>query len=136
MFGGSPTPEVREELSGIMADFHPAGFRLMAAASAHADTRDLLRNIRVPTLLIWGESDKRSPVSVAYHMRDAIPGARLAVIAGAGHVCNLEKPTQFNTIVRDFCLHLTPGGNLGDLWIGNDCTSSNIARSTRGIKGI
>jgi pimeloyl-ACP methyl ester carboxylesterase len=43
-------------------------------------------------------------MTVAHQMHDAIPGARLAVIAGAGHVSNLEEPAQFNTEVREFCL--------------------------------
>ena len=104
MFSDSSTQEIQEELATIMSDFHPVGFRLMATALAHADTRDLLPNIRVPSLLLWGDADKRSPMSVAYQIRDAIPRARLEVISGAVHVSNLEKPTHFNTIVRDFCL--------------------------------
>jgi pimeloyl-ACP methyl ester carboxylesterase len=43
-------------------------------------------------------------MTVAHQMRDAIPGARLSVIAGAGHVSNLEAPAQFNAEVRAFCL--------------------------------
>jgi pimeloyl-ACP methyl ester carboxylesterase len=87
-----------------MADFHPLGFRLMATALADADTRDLLPTIRVPTLLIWGDADARSPMAVAHQFHDAIPGARLAVIPGAGHVSNLEDPVRFDAQVRDFCL--------------------------------
>ena len=104
MFSQSPTQEVREELARIMSDFHPIGFRLMATALANADTRDLLPTIGVPTLLVWGDQDARSPLTVAHQMRDAIPGARLAVISGAGHVSNLERPAQFGAEVRDFCL--------------------------------
>jgi pimeloyl-ACP methyl ester carboxylesterase len=37
-------------------------------------------------------------------MRDAIPGARLTLIAAAGHISNLEAPAQFDAAVRDFCL--------------------------------
>jgi len=107
MFGASPTQEVREELAGIMADFHPAGFRLMATALAHADTRELLPTIRVPTLLLWGDADARSPMTVAHQLHDAIPGARLAAIPGAGHVSNLEAPERFNAEVRDFCLSVS-----------------------------
>lgn len=107
MFSESPRPEVRDELVRIMSDFHPTGFRLMATALAGADTRDLLPNIRVPTLLIWGDADARSPMAVAHQLRDAIPGARLAVIPGAGHVSNLEEPVQFNAAVRDFCLSVS-----------------------------
>jgi pimeloyl-ACP methyl ester carboxylesterase len=104
MFGASPRQEVRDELAGITADFHPVGFRLMATALAHADTRDLLPTILVPTLLIWGDADARSPLTVAHQLHDAIPGARLAVIPGAGHVSNLEEPARFNAEVRNFGL--------------------------------
>jgi len=102
MFSDSPPPGVREELAAIMADTHPIGFRLMARALALGDTRDLLPGIRVPTLLVWGDADKRAPMNVAYQLRDAIPGAKLAVIAGAGHVSNLERPAAFNDVVRRF----------------------------------
>lgn len=103
MFSESPSQEVREELAAIMADFHPGGFRLMATALAHADTRDLLPTIQVPTLLIWGDADARSPMPVAQQFLAAIAGAQLALISGAGHVSNLERSAQFNGLVRDFC---------------------------------
>jgi pimeloyl-ACP methyl ester carboxylesterase len=104
MFSESPKPQVRKELARIMFDFHPNGFRLMATALARADTRDLLPEIRVPTLLIWGDADARSPMAVAHQIRDAVPGSRLAVIRGAGHVSNLEEPARFTAETRDFCL--------------------------------
>jgi pimeloyl-ACP methyl ester carboxylesterase len=107
MFSESPRQEVREELARIMSDFHPIGFRLMATALAHADTRELLQSIRAPTLLVWGDADARSPMTVAHQMRDAIPGARLAVIAEAGHVSNLEQPAQFDAEVRNFCMSVS-----------------------------
>jgi pimeloyl-ACP methyl ester carboxylesterase len=103
MFGPFAPQETRDELARIMSDFHPVGFRLMATALAHADTRDLLPTIQVPTLLVWGDADARSPLTVAHEMRDAISGAQLAVIPGAGHVSNLENPARFDAEVRDFC---------------------------------
>jgi pimeloyl-ACP methyl ester carboxylesterase len=103
MFSDSPPQKAHEWLAAIMSDFHPIGFRLMALASAQVDTRDLLPNIKVPTLLIWGEADKRSPLSIGYQLRDTVPAARLAVISGAGHVSNLEAPAAFNTEVLAFC---------------------------------
>ena len=107
MFSDSPTQEQGEELASIMADFHPVGFKLMAQALAIADTRKLLPNIQVPTLLVWGGADKRSPLRVAHQMHNAISGAKLEIIGGAGHNSNLEKPDQFNMIVSDFCLSLS-----------------------------
>ena len=104
MHSESAANEVRDGLASIMSSFHPLGFRLMALSSAQLDTRDALPKIRVPTLLLWGEADTRSPVSVADEIRGAIPGARLAVISGAGHLSNFEAPAQFNAEVRDFCL--------------------------------
>jgi pimeloyl-ACP methyl ester carboxylesterase len=103
MFGAVATRETREELASIMSDFHPDGFRLMARALAESDTRGLLPNIEAPTLLIWGDADARSPVAVAQQFRDAIPGAQLAILSGAGHVSNLEAPKLFDAEVRRFC---------------------------------
>jgi pimeloyl-ACP methyl ester carboxylesterase len=37
-------------------------------------------------------------------MHNAIHGAKLEVITGAGHVSNMERPEQFNKIVKEFCL--------------------------------
>jgi pimeloyl-ACP methyl ester carboxylesterase len=102
MLSASPPENVRTGLASIMADFHPSGFRLMAAALARADTREILPGIRVPTLLIWGDSDVRSPLSVAHQMHDAIPDSALMVIPKAGHVSNLERPTEFNQGIRDW----------------------------------
>ncbi len=84
-----------------MSGFHPPGFRLMATASA-VDTREVLPTIQVPTLLVWGDADVRSSLDVARQLSDAIPGARLVVIPGAGHVCNLEAPERFNAELRAF----------------------------------
>ncbi len=107
MFGDAATPEVRNELGDIMSAFHPAGLRLMATTLAHADTREFLLRINVPTLLIWGDADKRSPLAVGQAIRDAIAAARLEIIPGAGHLSNLERAAEFNTMVRNFCLSLS-----------------------------
>jgi pimeloyl-ACP methyl ester carboxylesterase len=109
MHSESATEEVREGLARILSAFHPVGFRLMGLSSAASDTRDLLPEIRVPTLLVWGEADARSPMSVAHQFHDAIPRARLAVIPGAGHVSNFEAPARFNAEVRNFCLSGSAG---------------------------
>ena len=70
---------------------------------AAADQRDLLPRIAVPTLLIWGESDVRSPLRVARQFERAIPDAKLVVIPACGHVSHLERPERFNEAVREFC---------------------------------
>ena len=78
------------------------------AAAAHkgrGERRDhlpFLPHIHVPTLIIVGEEDFFTPEPIARLMSDAIPGARLAVIAGAGHLPNMEKPEAFNEAVYNF----------------------------------
>jgi pimeloyl-ACP methyl ester carboxylesterase len=111
MFSDTPKQETKDVLCKIMSDTHPKGFRLMATALAIADTRTFLPSIKVPTLLIWGELDKRSPISVSHQMHHAIHGAKLEIIAGAGHVSNMERPEQFNTIVKEFCLSVAGKGS-------------------------
>jgi pimeloyl-ACP methyl ester carboxylesterase len=89
-------------MSEVVSDFHPLGFRLMAKSLADTDTTDILPNIRVPTLILWGDDDRRSPMNIAEQLRDAIPEAELAVIAKAGHISNMEQPA-FDAQVRRFC---------------------------------
>ena len=103
MFTDAAPRGLREELSVILSEFHPVGFRLMSFSSAEMDTSALLPGIAVPTLVLWGEDDRRSPIRVAEQLHAAIPGAELAIIPNAGHLSNMEQPDAFNTHVRRFC---------------------------------
>jgi pimeloyl-ACP methyl ester carboxylesterase len=90
-------------MAAVVSAFHPAGFRQMAESLAEADTTDLLEQIAVPVLLLWGDADRRSPVDVARHFASRVSGGELVLIPGAGHVSNMEKPEEFNAAVRGFC---------------------------------
>lgn len=103
LFAGQPPAEFVPLLDAMAADVRPESLRVALSAMAEADQRDLLGHIAVPTLLVWGEQDARSPLSVAQQFEQAIPDARLTVIPGAGHLSNLERPDEFNQIVRTFC---------------------------------
>lgn len=103
MFTDAARADVLKEMSAIIADFHPLGFRLMARSLAVSDTTDVLPTIMAPTLVLWGDDDRRSSMSIAERLRNAIPNSRLAVIAQAGHVSNMEQPARFNAHVSDFC---------------------------------
>jgi pimeloyl-ACP methyl ester carboxylesterase len=92
-----------EAFGASMLGFHPVGFRAMARASAE-DLRDVLPNIKVPTLLVYGDRDVRAPLTVAEDLHAAIPGSTLVVLPGAGHVCNIEAPEEFTRAVRTFLL--------------------------------
>lgn len=69
---------------------------------ARPDTFDIIREIRLPTLVIHGMEDALIPLSEAERIRDFIPGAHLVTIPAAGHLPNLEQPVLFNQAVRKF----------------------------------
>jgi pimeloyl-ACP methyl ester carboxylesterase len=108
LFAGGPPARVVPLLEAMAADVRPESMRTALLVMAEADQRDLLPRIAVPTLLIWGELDARSPLSVARQFEDAVPEAKLVVIPGAGHVSNLEQPELFNAAVREFCRAHSP----------------------------
>jgi pimeloyl-ACP methyl ester carboxylesterase len=86
----------------ILSQFHALGQRVMPQAFGAADLRDVLPRIQVPTLLIYGAKDVRSPVSVGEDLHAKIAGSRLVVIPDAGHLCDIEAGERFNAELRAF----------------------------------
>jgi pimeloyl-ACP methyl ester carboxylesterase len=103
LFAGEPPDEFVALLEEIAAGVRRPTLSAQLRVMAKADQRDLLPRIEVPTLLVWGELDARSPLTVAREFHRAIPGAQLVVIPSCGHVSNLERPGLFNRAVREFC---------------------------------
>ncbi len=105
MFSSAVSAETVAAFRSSMLEFHPVGFRALARAAAE-NLRPVLHRVQVPTLLVYGEHDVRAPLSVARDLKAAIDGARLVVLPGVGHLCNLEASDEFNGAVRTF-LHDT-----------------------------
>ncbi|MEV7419568.1 alpha/beta hydrolase [Streptomyces sp. NPDC089919] len=103
LFAGGPPAAYVTLLEAMAAGVRPATLRTQLSLMAEADLRDVLPTVAVPTLLLWGELDARSPLSVADRFRAAVPGSELVVVPGAGHVSNLERPEEFTRALRDFC---------------------------------
>lgn len=96
-------PEVVRLVSAMMREFRPAGMRPALHALGAVDLRDVLGTITVPTLLIYGDADVRSPADVVGEdMHARIPGSTLVVIPAAPHLVNLEQPEAFNAAIRQF----------------------------------
>lgn len=96
-----PTDRAKE-LAAIMSDIRSAGTLAMAHALATSDLRDMLGQINVPTLLVYGDADERSPLSVAEHLHAHIPRSTLTVLPELGHECYLEDSAAFKDAVHDF----------------------------------
>ena len=56
----------------------------------------------MPTLLVWGDRDPLIPPHQAREFLDALPDARLELIAGAAHVPMLERPDELSRTVLEF----------------------------------
>ena len=60
-----------------------------------------IRNVRAPTLLIWGEGDKVTPMRTGELLAARLPNARLKTISGAQHMPMVERPESFNQLLLD-----------------------------------
>jgi len=79
--------------------------QVMAADYAACDAFDLMSHlgqISAPTLVIGGTADQLTPPKYAAFLAEHIPGARLALIKGAGHMVMLEQPDLVAGHVREF----------------------------------
>ncbi len=86
-------PELVETVRGIIESQPPAGISWTALAlRTRPGSLDLLRESRVPTLVIVGEVDPITPVEAASEMAEAVDGATLVVLPDAGHLTPLEDP--------------------------------------------
>lgn len=102
MFSDSAPAELIAELIDIASAYHPDALAELARSFASADLRDILPSITVPTLVLHGDADVRSPLEAGEALHDAIPGSQLVVLPGVGHVSNIEAPDRFNDEVRRF----------------------------------
>jgi pimeloyl-ACP methyl ester carboxylesterase len=64
--------------------------------------RSRLRRVAAPTLVVGGAADGLLPRAHPVAYAEEIPGARLAVLEGAGHMVPLERPGEFASLVRAF----------------------------------
>ncbi|HEX2065135.1 MAG TPA: alpha/beta hydrolase, partial [Acidimicrobiales bacterium] len=96
------TAEVVDELTSIISEFHPAATRVAMRAFAEADLRAVLPHIDVPTLLLCGDKDVRAPRHVWEPLHAGIPGSKLVVIPGVGHMVDMEAAERLNAEVRAF----------------------------------
>jgi 2-succinyl-6-hydroxy-2,4-cyclohexadiene-1-carboxylate synthase len=79
----------------------------LARLESTAELAGALAQLEQPALVIVGDGDAASLPS-ARELAAALPNARLAVVAGAGHVVNLAQPERVSALMREFLLSL-PG---------------------------
>lgn len=78
------------------------GFQNQAAAYRSHNTRDSLKQIKHPTLIIAGEDDLMSPLKISKEIMQALPKAKYVMIPKTAHLAHVEKPAEFIGIVLEF----------------------------------
>lgn len=102
-------PEARG-LRAMLLRTAPEGYAAAAEAIAAADLTTTTHGLRVPALVLVGDCDEATPLASAEALRDAIPGARLEVIADAAHIPTIERPDAVSDAILQF---LSPQAGLG-----------------------
>src|SRR5712691_11508465 len=97
-------PQVADRIRAVMAALPVAGIvGALAAMRDRADSTPLLPTLAdVPTLAVVGEADEFTPPEQVRRMAEAIPGARLVVIPGAGHLPSVERPAATTRALQEF----------------------------------
>ena len=92
-------PELMAALRAMLASAPVDGIvGALQAMMERPDSTPTLATITVPTLVIVGDEDVLTPPAEAERLHAGIAGSRLAVIPGAGHVSNLERPSAFTAV--------------------------------------
>jgi pimeloyl-ACP methyl ester carboxylesterase len=99
----------RERIARYMTCFGREGIAHVFSATCrqliperYAEYARLYREITVPTLIIWGRADRIIPPASGERLHNDIPGSRLLVIAGCGHLPQEERPAETYAAIRDF----------------------------------
>jgi pimeloyl-ACP methyl ester carboxylesterase len=94
---------LRAVVDAMAAETGPEAFvRQQTAIMARQDSRPNLPAIQKKTLVVVGEADQITPPNLSHEIANGIPGARLEVVAGCGHLTTLERPEVMARLLVDF----------------------------------
>jgi 2-hydroxy-6-oxonona-2,4-dienedioate hydrolase len=74
----------------------------LARAAQRQNLSDVLNQIKIPTLLVWGLQDEITPPETALEFHDRIPNSQIRFLDQCGHVPMMEQPVLFNQYVSEF----------------------------------
>ena len=101
-FSGGLLDKARKHYGSADYNAAPPVLRNTMVSLVNTDLRDIIGNIKCPTLLIWGENDTDTPLSSAEIIKSKIADCGLCIIKGTGHFSFCEKPYEVNAILNAF----------------------------------
>jgi pimeloyl-ACP methyl ester carboxylesterase len=101
LLGSAASPQTIALVQHTLRATNVAGFMQAARFATGDDKPPLGAGLTVPLLLIQGDQDRATPAAEnAEVLARAVPGARLVVLAGCGHLPEVEAPTQVNELIE------------------------------------
>ena len=102
LVGDAPSPEGVQLARDCMASVKPETYRSSMQAMIGFDLRKNMADIAVPTLLLSGSKDNNAPAKTMAKMAGQVKGSTYVELEGVGHLANMERPSEFNEVLRDF----------------------------------
>ncbi|CAM5528972.1 alpha/beta hydrolase [Streptomyces atroolivaceus] len=102
IMGNPDRPELGEELTNSFCATDPAIARVFARATFLSDSRDDLKTVNVPTLVLECSQDVIAPREVGAYVHDVIPGSRLVTLDATGHCPQLSAPEATLAALTEF----------------------------------
>lgn len=72
------------------------------AIMGRADSRPMLRELKMQTLIVVGDSDQLTPPAAAKEMHELVAGSRLDIIPNCGHCAPLERPDRVTKLLVEW----------------------------------
>jgi sigma-B regulation protein RsbQ len=101
-------PELGQELTSSFCRTDPDIARRFARVTFLGDSRNDLRGVEAPTLVLQCTDDVIAPVEVGRYVHDAIPGSTLTLLEATGHCPNLSAPEETREAIERFLSTLSP----------------------------
>jgi pimeloyl-ACP methyl ester carboxylesterase len=102
MLGPDPGPAILERTRSIASEVRPSGYGPACHMLSDCDNTEPLRSLAMPTLILCGSADRVAPLAESERIAALVPGSRLEVIDGAGHVPYGERPEAYNAAIVRF----------------------------------
>jgi pimeloyl-ACP methyl ester carboxylesterase len=106
-FGHDPSPTQVAFIEKLLSEVPSSVWFKLIPTMLGLDVSRALEAINVPTLVIAGEKDKLTPLAAAERIADSVPQAELVVLNDTGHIPMLERPEEFNALLRRFVARVT-----------------------------
>ena len=96
-------PDVLDSVRAQILGTNPLGYFGCVAAFLTLSLGESVNKIDVTTLFVSGADDQRGgPPEVMRGLAEAVPGARHVSVPNAAHICNIQNPSGFNTVLGKF----------------------------------